>query len=198
MKKIIGQGAESVIYLDNNLVVKDRVKKNYRIREIDDKLRKFRTKREAKIIEKLPVSKPALVKVSDEKMQIEMEYIKGNLLRDFLTEKNCAKLCREIGKDVAKIHDAGIIHGDLTTSNLILKENKIYFIDFGLSFFSDKIEDKAVDIHLLRQALESKHYNFWEKAFKSFLEGYKANSKYKEVLNRLEKVEARGRYKGKG
>ena len=70
---------------------------------------------------------------------------------------------------------------------------EIYFIDFGLSFFSQKIEDKAVDLHLLKQALESKHYKIWEKCFKEVLEGYKAAKDYNEVMARFEKVEKRGR-----
>ena len=75
---------------------------------------------------------------------------------------------------------------------------EIYFIDFGLSYFSHKIEDKAVDLHLLKQALESKHYKVWEKCFKAALKAYKKESEdTKEVLKRLETVEKRGRYKSK-
>jgi len=79
---------------------------------------------------------------------------------------------------------------------MILKDKNIYFIDFGLGFFSIKLEDKAVDIHLFRQALESKHYKTAEECFKYIVEGYKKESKdFNEVMNRLEKVEKRGRYK---
>ena len=97
----------------------------------------------------------------------------------------------KLGEQTAKLHDAGIIHGDLTTSNAILRNSDIFVIDFGLSFFSHKIEDKAVDLHLIKQALEAKHYQNWEKLFSAFLKGYKN----KEVIERLKKVEARGRYK---
>ena len=80
----------------------------------------------------------------------------------------------------------------------MIYNNEVYFIDFGLSFFSQKIEDKAVDLHLLRQALESKHYKVFNKAFKLVLKGYKRESEnYDDIMNRLEKVEARGRNKGK-
>ena len=61
---------------------------------------------------------------------------------------------------------------------------------------ANRIEDKACDLHLLRQALESRHYKHYEDSYKEVLEGYKTCNKYKEVLNRLEKVEKRGRYKG--
>ena len=98
---------------------------------------------------------------------------------------------------MGKIHDLDIVHGDLTTSNMILKDNKIVLIDFGLAQFSSKVEDKAVDLHLFKQALESRHSQVWEKAFTQFLSGYQPANK-KEELSRLEKVEKRGRNKQKG
>jgi len=200
-KKIIGSGAEAVIYLDVN-VIKDRVRKSYRIKEIDEKLRKSRTRREAKIFEKLAAINfpaPRLVK-SDEKEIIEMDFIDGDKVRDILEKSDYAALCGEIGRKIAVLHNNTIIHGDLTTSNMILEENskQIYFIDFGLSFFSHKIEDMAVDLHLLRQALESKHYTIWEKCFNAALGAYRKESKQGEdIIKRLEVVEKRGRYKGK-
>lgn len=196
--QIIAQGAEAVLYRDKNNVIKERIKKNYRIKEIDEKLRKFRTKREAKVISRLGGIAPEIIKSDDKNMKIEMEFIDGSLLREYLNEKNHKKICGKIGEEVAAVHDKNIIHGDLTTSNMILKGEKIYFIDFGLSFFSHKIEDKAVDLHLLKQALESKHYKFWDRAFNSVLDGYKKSEKAGEVIKRLEQVEKRGRYKQKG
>lgn len=199
MKKI-GAGAEAIICLDKDIVIKDRIKKGYRLNQIDEKLRKFRTRREAKVLEKLhsigfPI--PKLILSDDKKMLIKMEFLKGKKLRDALDNTNCVKLCKELGKKIAILHKNSIIHGDLTTSNMILNK-EIYFIDFGLSFFSDKIEDKAVDLHLLKQALESKHHKIFENAFKAVLSGYKIkNPDYDIIIKRLEKVESRGRYKGK-
>ena len=190
----IAQGAEATIYVDKNKVIKKRLKKDYRLKQLDESLRKFRTRREAKFIDKLPIEGPKLIKIDDKNMIIEMEFIKGNKVRDIL-DKNI-NLSKEIGQKLAVLHNNGMIHGDLTTSNMILneKDNKIYFIDFGLSFFSEKTEDKAVDLHLLRQALESKHYKVFEKAFKLVLQGYKEKSDdYNEIKNRFEKVEERGR-----
>lgn len=201
MKKEIGRGAEAVIYFDKN-VVKDRIKKRYRIKEIDDKLRKSRTRREAKIFEKLAeIGFPAPKLINTNKTDlIEMGFINGSLLRDVLNKKNHKKLMRELGNKIATLHNNNIIHGDLTTSNFILGkgDNKIYFIDFGLSFFSNKVEDKAVDLHLLKQALESKHFQIWEKCFDAALDGYKKAKDYSEVLERFNRVETRGRYKRKG
>ena len=117
-------------------------------------------------------------------------------VRDILEKSNYEKICREIGKRVADLHKNEIIHGDLTTSNIIFND-KIYFIDFGLSFFSKKLEDKAVDLHLLKQALESKHHTIWKKCFDSVLQGYQKAKYYKDVKKRFEIVETRGRNKTK-
>ena len=197
--KQVAQGAEAKLFLTGNKIIKDRFKKDYRIKEIDEKLRKSRTRREAKIFDKLSVINfpaPKLIE-SDDKEKIVMEFIKGPKVRDILEKSDYKKLSEEIGKKIATLHNNNIIHGDLTTSNMILS-NEIYFIDFGLSFFSHKIEDKAVDLHLLKQALESKHYKIWEECFKSALESYKKEAKDSAtILNRLEIVEGRGRYKGK-
>ena len=198
MKKI-AQGAEAKLYLTDNKVIKDRFEKDYRIKEIDKRLRKSRTKREAKIFDKLSLidfPAPKLIE-SDDKQKIVMDFVKGPKVRDILEKSDYKKLSSEIGKKIAILHNNNIIHGDLTTSNMILS-NEVYFIDFGLSFFSHKIEDKAVDLHLLKQALESKHYRVWEDCFKAALEGYKTECRdCSEVLKRLERVEGRGRYKSK-
>jgi len=150
-------------------------------------------KREAKLLEKVPKPAPKLIS-TDDKETIVMQKINGEKVRDLLDQK--PELAKEIGEKLAKLHDADIIHGDLTTSNMIL-DKEIVFIDFGLSFHSRKVEDKAVDIHLFRQALESKHFTVKEKAYKAFLEGYKKVEHYKEIMKRLEEVELRGRYKHK-
>lgn len=194
--KIIKQGAEAVLYREGDFLIKERIKKSYRIEEIDDKLRKFRTRREGKLLKKTKNS-PKVFNVDDINMKIKMEFIEGKLVKDILDKLKKDKrnsLLRNIGNKIAKMHDDNIIHGDLTTSNMVLKD-KVYFVDFGLGFDSRKIEDKAVDLHLMKQALESKHYKHFEESFRSLLRGYKKSKNWKEVLNRLEKVGKRGRYK---
>jgi len=198
MERIIARGAEANILLSNNQVTKDRIPKSYRLPFLDNKLRKSRTKREAKILEKaaklIPV--PKVIKLDLDSRKIEMEFIDGEKLSESLDSlSNSIDICKEIGTNIAKLHDAGIIHGDLTTSNMILKD-KLYFIDFGLGFQSDKAEDKAVDLHLIKQALEAKHFENYQKFFDAILEGYKTSRNYDQVLQRLKKVESRGRYKG--
>ena len=196
--KIIKQGAEALIYKENNYLIKERIKKSYRIDDIDNRLRKSRTRSEFKLLQKTS-NAPKVIDSDDAEMKIKMEFIDGKLVKNILDNMNKNKrnlLLREIGGKIAKMHDRDIIHGDLTTSNMILKD-RVYFIDFGLGFISNKIEDKAVDLHLLKQALESKHYRHFEESFREVLEGYKLSRDWKEVLRRLEKVEKRGRYKNK-
>ncbi len=204
MKELISQGAEAKLFRDGNLIIKDRIPKNYRIKNLDEKIRKLRTRREINILEKVSkiISAPQVHKISSEKeFKIIMDYIEGKKLSECLDSFNDIeriKICMLIGKNIAMLHNNHIIHGDLTTSNMILKNEEIYFIDFGLSFIDQKIEHKAVDLHLLKQALESKHYKHFESSFEAVLNGYKKTSKeYEQVLDRLDKVEGRGRYKSK-
>jgi Kae1-associated kinase Bud32 len=199
MAEIIGKGAEAVIYRDNATVTKDRVSKGYRHPVIDTNLRKFRTRREAKILDtlkKINFPGPNLISSSDKDMKINMAFIEGEKLRDVM-ENDYLIYSEEIGKLLGTLHSHGIIHSDLTTSNMILKD-KIHFIDFGLSFFSDKAEDRAVDLHLLDRALESKHYKIHRQCMHFVIKGYKETCKdSKEVIKRLEKVQQRGRNKNK-
>lgn len=197
-EKLIAQGAEAKLFRSENKLIKERIKKSYRLKEIDEKIRKSRTKREVKMLKKLDFV-PKVLDVDDKKKIIEMEFIEGKLVKNILDDINKEKrkeICKKIGKNIAELHNLDIIHGDLTTSNFIFNK-KVYFIDFGLSFVSNRIEDKAVDLHLLKQALESKHYRHFEECFGFVLNGYKKVKDYDKILNRLGKVESRGRYKRK-
>jgi tRNA A-37 threonylcarbamoyl transferase component Bud32 len=230
----IAQGAEAIIYKIKDKVVKDRIKKSYRIPELDNKIRKRRTKKEIKLLTKASsiINCPLPSKAQERIPKIIMPFIKGQKLSQHLNEFSLTKqkqILKQIGQNVSKLHAEDIIHGDLTTSNMILvtpsskkishlttssrriqakQDSKphncasapiIYFIDFGLGYISRKIEDKAVDIHLLRQALEAKHFEHWEDLFKEFIKGYKSRGRVgrepSKVLERLKVVEKRGRYK---
>jgi TP53 regulating kinase-like protein len=194
--KQIAQGAEAKIYLSDGRIIKERISKSYRIKEIDQKLRKERTKMEARILQRLArvgVNVPRVLKVDEAKTTLEIEEIKGEKVRDYLLKSKDAKIFRQIAKQVELMHAAGIVHGDLTTSNMILSKGKMFLIDFGLSDHSDRVEDKAVDLHLLKECLKSKHFEIWEQAWKIFEKNYGID----EVLNRLKVVERRGRYKEK-
>ena len=166
---------------------------------MDDKIRKQRTKSETNLLEKaskiIDSPKPNII---FEKNKIQMPFINGEKLSECLDDfplKKQREICRKIGENTATLHAADIIHGDLTTSNMILKEGKIFFVDFGLGFISKKIEDKAVDIHLLKEALEAKHFKNWEVLLREFLKGYEKYFEHKKVLEQLKKVEMRGRYR---
>jgi TP53 regulating kinase-like protein len=201
MNKLIQQGAEAKILLDekNNLVIKDRIQKPYRIKEIDEKIRKHRTKTEKKLLEKACkiINAPNPLPLEDFD-KIKMPFVKGKKLSenlDLFSLQKQKQILKIIGQEIAKLHDAEIIHGDLTTSNMILVEDKIFFIDFGLGYISNKIEDKAVDLHLLKHALETRHFKNWKILFTEFEDGYKKNKDSKKIIERLIAVEKRGRYK---
>jgi len=196
--KIIAQGAEAILIKEKNYLLKKRINKGYRIKEIDEKLRKFRTRKETKLLQKVSKMIPTakVIDSSDKDMEIKMQFLEGEKLSDVLDKlPNAKEVCKKIGEQIAKLHDSEIIHGDLTTSNMIIKSDKVYFIDFGLGFESKNAEDKAVDLHLIKQALEAKHFDNFQRFFKEILEGYSISKNAKETLKRLEKVEKRGRYK---
>lgn len=202
--KAISQGAEAVLFQENTFIIKERRRKEYRVPELDDLLRKQRTRREAKIMEKLSSLKipcPGLLTMDDKQMRIRMKKIEGSTLSDVLESVPYQQIFKTIGKYIARMHDNNIIHGDLTTSNIMLTqakdpENRIVFVDFGLSFVSTKIEDKAVDLHLLQEALASKHYTIAEACWSAFLKGY-SPADQRAILQRLTQVQQRGRNKAK-
>jgi len=192
--KLIAQGAEAKIFKKKDSILKDRIKKSYRLPQIDIKLRKSRTRSEAKILRKASgiINVPKVIRVDDKKMNLEIEYIEGVKVRDLFdrnNEKLKRKVCRELGKTVKKMHQNDIIHGDLTTSNMIWND-KLYLIDFGLGKISIRVEDMAVDIHLLKECFRSKHYVHWQTYWNEFTKAYNQE----KVFNQLERVEARARY----
>jgi len=197
--EIIGNGAEAIIEREGNLVHKRRPAKAYRLKVIDTVLRTQRTRREAKVLQKLSAASfpaPKLVSTDDQEV-ITLSFLEGSKLRDIFAQKP-VEHSKEIGKLIAELHKEGIVHSDLTTSNMIFSDDKIHLIDFGLSFFSIKPEDRACDLHLLARALESKHNEQFAVAWKHVVESYKQHfAEHEAVLARLEKVEKRGRNKQK-
>lgn len=193
IKKEIVRGAEAVIKREGEEIVKTRVEKGYRVEALDENIRRERTKNEAKIIHqarRAGVPTPIINEISLENNEIRMEFIDGKLLRNHISEELSCK----VGELVGILHSNDIIHGDLTTSNLILSDGKIYLIDFGLSFFDQGIEAKGVDVHVFFQTLRST-YDGAESLIKAFVDGYrKSFSKWEEVLKRVEEIERRGRY----
>ncbi len=199
--QIIFRGAEAIIYKKGNKVIKERIKKGYRIRQIDLKIRKERTRREARLLEKsreIGVLTPRVLRIDEKNCKIEMEFIEGVKLKDYLDKapkEKLAKLGMKIGKIVGKLHSYDIIHGDLTTSNFILSNEKLFLIDFGLGFVSKRIENKGTDLHLLLEALRSTHPKIAREFWEYIIKGYKSVYKNaKDVIERLKEIEKRGRY----
>jgi TP53 regulating kinase-like protein len=147
------------------------------------------------------VPTPTIFMVDVVDAKIIMEYVDGKqvkqLLNDFSPSKRLS-LCRSIGALIGRLHTSGIIHGDLTTSNMILTEaGKVFFVDFGLGEFSTELEIQGVDLHLMKRALQSTHYKYAKECFEALIEGYvkivgKENTN--SVLEKIREIEKRGRY----
>ncbi|MFH0832847.1 MAG: KEOPS complex kinase/ATPase Bud32 [Candidatus Aenigmatarchaeota archaeon] len=193
---MIAQGAEAMLRREGDALVKERIKKGYRIAEIDERLRKKRTKSEANILRaaRRIINVPQVI--AEGNYEIKMEFIGGELVKEVLNENNCIEISEKIAIAVARLHSYDIVHGDLTTSNMILKKNDLYFIDFGLAFFSKRTEDKAIDLHLLHEALESTHFAVLDDAWKTILKVYSEEySEAGKVIKTLSEIEKRGRYR---
>ncbi len=190
MKQVLGRGAEARVELVDGVVRKVRSAKAYRHPVLDRRLRQFRTRREAKVLSQLGVASPSLIRVDDSSMVIEMSYVSGEQLRDVLVARNAQAFARKLGVLVRELHDAGVCHGDLTTSNVLVVDEELFFVDFGLAQFSSSVEDQAVDLHLLKHSLAAKHPSLalWD----AVLSAYSPSA---ALLERFEEVELRGRYK---
>lgn len=187
---MVYRGGEAVVYIHEDRVEKIRVEKRYRVRELDESIRRKRTLSEARIISsarKYGVPTPIILDVED--FRIVMEKIDGIPVKFIMSEE----ICREIGRNVAKLHSAGIIHGDLTPMNMIYVDGRVYFIDFGLSFYDERLEAKGTDIHVFYEALKAE-YDDWERFWNAFLEGYEEYEKFYDVMERFREIQLRGRY----
>jgi len=203
--KVIYRGAESLIFLDDfegqEAVIKERIVKNYRIKQLDDKLRKERTKKEVKLLteaRKVGVPTPKILHVSEKDSKIVMENISGIRAKEFLntaSDKDIDEVCFQIGRLVGRLHQSNIIHGDLTTSNMILKDKNIYFIDFSLGEISNRIEDKGVDLKLFLEVLNSTHFKIADKCWFNFADGYKKEYlNAEQILEKVKEIKKRVRY----
>ncbi|HPW73639.1 MAG TPA: Kae1-associated kinase Bud32 [Methanothrix sp.] len=187
----IGRGAEAVITLENGVVRKWRLPKSYRLPALDERIRQERTIREARITSEARrhgVLTPIICDVS--RFELRMEHVQGDKLKDVI----CPELSSKVGEMVGKLHRGGIIHGDLTTSNMILVREEICLIDFGLAFYERSVEAQGVDVHVYFQTLESTH-DRPEELIESFKSGYlRVYPQGKAVLERVKEIKARGRY----
>ena len=205
-RRLIKQGAEASLYeivasepISENTVEKIRIAKRYRSHELDEALSVERLKTEAKLMAEaraLGISVPIIYDINLTERKLVMELIDGRMVKDILNSKykNKRELCRNIGACIGTLHRNHIVHGDLTTSNMLLSNDRLYFIDFSMGAKSKEIEEKGVDLHLLHEAFKSSHPTD-PKLFESALKGYK--SEYPDahlVLDKMKEIEKRGRY----
>jgi len=188
---VIASGAEAVVSLEGDTVIKARIQKRYRLKEIDETLRRERTRTEARLISearRCGVPTPIIREVVD--FEIRMEYINGIALKNVIIPE----LSERTGELIGRLHTCGIVHGDLTTSNILFKDGKLFLIDFGLAYLDKTVEARGVDIHVLFQTFESTHENH-EELIEAFKKGYgRTFSGANEVIERVKEIESRGRY----
>lgn len=195
--KLIYKGAEANLYVSGEKLIKKRVKKDYRIPELDESLRRYRTRHEAKLMEKIlgfGFPAPRVYSVSEKEAVIEMEYVKGDLVKDVFEEEGEAKVAEiseKIGETLALLHQHNIVHNDLTTSNMLLADGSVYVIDWGLGYHSTRMEDAAMDLVVFKKSLRATHPERFELIWVSVLKGC---SPSKELSSRVEKIEGRVRY----
>jgi Kae1-associated kinase Bud32 len=190
------KGAEADIRLQAGIILKERVAKSYRIPQLDVRLRRQRTNREAKNLKRaldLGVLAPKVLRCDPKTFTLELEYVDGPLVKtsfdlgDRIAETSC-----EIGRQLRRLHDGGLVHNDLTTSNMILSARGVCIIDFGLGFHTDRLEDKAQDLVVFRKSVQAGHTRHAEDIWINLLNGYLPD---KEMMARIQTIENRVRYK---
>jgi TP53 regulating kinase-like protein len=194
---LLAEGAEAKIYkINKNILRKYRLEKPYRLKEIDISLRNFRTRREVKVLNKLyenGVNVPKVISFEKDQVFFDMEYIKGNSLKEVINKE----LLFIAFEEIIKMHNLDIVHHDLTTLNMHVFNDKIYLIDFGLSQFSKGIEEKAVDLNLFFNCIKNEHpeyYKYKGELMKIYISKAKSGD---NVIERLKNIELRGRNKQK-
>ena len=205
---LLKKGAEASLYLadwhEKRVVIKARLPKKYRPSELDEKIRGYRTAHEPQLMheaKKAGVPTPTIFLVDVKNAAITMEFVEGKQVKQLLgniSEKERQELCVKIGELIGKLHGHGVIHGYLTTSNMILGvEGKIFLVDFGLGEKNTELEARGVDLHLMKRALQSTHYKAAEECFRNVMKGYSAVLGGEEAgkdFEKIREIERRGRY----
>lgn len=207
INSVVAVGAEAAIvdayWGENRVIIKYRYRKLYRTKILDNYLRSSRTQHEAKLLLRalsVGVSVPSVLFVDKSRGILVIDYVEGVILKDVVNTLESSKLERvfkSLGSNVGRLHEAGIIHGDLTTSNVVLTpEERIVLIDFGLGEFSNELELQGVDVHLFLRILESTHTSLSKILYEYFIEGYESirGEKTKLVLDKVSEIRMRGRY----
>ncbi len=186
----LSEGAEAKIYLvrisGSEFIMKRREEKRYRVKELDERIRTERTRAEARIMLKLArlgMHVPRLIAIG--RFSICMERLYGGLLKD---TKPKAETLREAGAALAAMHENNVAHGDFTPANLMLCGKELYVIDFGLSEVTSSVEEKALDLLLMKRSLPRAPYLVFEESYS------RSCSSSRQIINRLKAIEKRGRY----
>ena len=191
---------DSAVWMNREVVFKQRVVKGYRHPVLDRSLQTFRIKNEVRLMleaRKAGIPVPVIYSVDLAENRIVMEEIPGMRVKDALEnmpEDRARDVCLKIGEIAGKLHASDIVHGDLTTSNMLLDGDRIVVIDFSLGSKSSELEDKGVDMHLLEEAFHSAHYRrseLYETVKDSYVKTYPGGA---EVLKKVKEIEKRGRY----
>jgi TP53 regulating kinase-like protein len=205
---LLKKGAEASLFLASwhgrRVIVKARFPKKYRPAELDAKIRSYRTAHEPQLMHEaklVGVPTPRIFLVDMKNTAITMEFVEGKQVKQVLppaSHKERQELCVKIGELIGKMHKHGLIHGDLTTSNIILSgEGKIFLVDFGLGEKNAELEARGVDLHLMKRALQSTHCQFAEECFRNVLRGYSeilGGENAEKVFEKIREIERRGRY----
>jgi len=196
MFKKISEGAEADIYETTffgiKCIIKHRRKKNYIPKELDVWLRVHRTKIESRLMFSAStkgVNTPKILFVDRD--SIYFEKIDGNTLSNMSDSKISKKVLKYIGIELARLHNLNIVHGDYTKANIII--NKCGFpviIDFGLAEYTNSIEEKALDLILLKRSLE----DMFPIALNAYINKCKDS---KKIVSKLKSIEKRGRYQNR-
>jgi len=191
---------DSDIWMGRDVVFKQRVVKGYRHPILDRSLQTFRIKNEVRLMleaRKAGIAVPIIYSVDLAENRIVMEEVKGVRVKDALENlplDKAEEVCRKIGEIAARMHMSDIVHGDLTTSNMLLEGDRIVVIDFSLGSKISELEDKGVDMHLLEEAFHSAHYKrseLYDAVKDSYVRAYPGGA---EVLKKVKEIEKRGRY----
>jgi TP53 regulating kinase-like protein len=216
--KLLFQGAEAKVWqLSGNdgkaqWICKERFSKAYRHPVLDERLTKSRCRSEARILEKCgktaDIRVPRVVRVDPPNLYLE--FLEGQSLKDYWLKPNLQNgqhqidtliVAEKMGAVIGLLHNLGVIHGDLTTSNMMIQftgsDHELVMIDFGLAKSTSSAEEQAVDLYVLERALQSTHPDLPENFFEVLLESYTATTasskKSQNTLQRLEQVRLRGR-----
>lgn len=205
--RLIHRGAEADILLGlwsgRPAVYKVRRPLPYRLKVLDELIRRHRTVHEAEMLHAAKaagVATPFLYFVSQPDSTLVMEFIEGRRLKDAAGTCGRAEVVRlfeQLGGEVAKLHSTGVMHGDVTTANVISRGGELVFIDFGLSIHSTRLEDRAVDLRLIKETLAGAHSSVAAPAMDALLRGYgevAGERSLKAVVRQLRQIERRGRY----